>query len=136
MANDFTRLENEYIQKLLKIPESHQKSAIVWHEVFDNGVTLTPNTAVHVWTGEWKKKLQNVTEAGHPVLLSACWYLDHVAGGGDWEKYYDCDPLDFVGSDSVRHLMLGGEACMWGEYVDRYYKLKRNTFFKTKKKTY
>lgn len=78
------------------------------------------NTVVHVWTGQWAKKLENATKAGHPVLLSACWYLDHLGtGSGDWKKYYKCDPMSFIGAANVTHLMLGGEACMWGEFVDR-----------------
>lgn len=73
-----------------------------------------------MWTGNWSEKLSRATQAGFPVLLSACWYLDHVAGGADWIKFYDCDPLDFHGSENVMDLMLGGEACMWSEFVDRY----------------
>jgi len=57
--------------------------------------------------------------AGHPVLLSSCWYLDHIAGGGDWQKYYNCDPFDFANAANAAHLMLGGEACMWAEFVDK-----------------
>jgi len=57
--------------------------------------------------------------AGHPVLLSSCWYLDHIAGGGDWRKYYDCDPFDFANAANATQLMLGGEACMWAEFVDK-----------------
>ncbi|KAI4504409.1 hypothetical protein M0802_000880 [Mischocyttarus mexicanus] len=90
-------------------------------EVFDNGVNLPDTTVVHVWTGRWQNELERATKAGHPVLLSACWYLDHISNGGDWKKYYTCDPLGFPGPSkvNVRDLMLGGEACMWGEYVDR-----------------
>lgn len=88
------------------------------HQVFDNNVSITSDTVVHVWTGSWEKELASATKKGHPVLLSACWYLDHVAGGGDWQKYYKCDPLAFNGSSANKHLMLGGEACMWGEFVD------------------
>ncbi|KAK0159227.1 hypothetical protein PV328_010136 [Microctonus aethiopoides] len=119
MAKNFTRLESAYITELLKIPASKNVSSIVWQEVFDNGVELTPETVVHVWTGDWSEKLSRITKAGHPALLSACWYLDHIAGGGDWKKFYLCDPLDFNGSDDVTHLMIGGEACMWSEFVDR-----------------
>ncbi|XP_034941842.1 beta-hexosaminidase subunit beta-like [Chelonus insularis] len=118
MGSDFTRLESAYIAELLKIPASRNISSVVWQEVFDNGVELTPDTVVHIWTGLWSDKLSKVTKAGHPALLSACWYLDHVAGGGDWKKYYYCDPMDFEGSEKDKKLMLGGEACMWSEFVD------------------
>lgn len=88
-------------------------------QVFENGVVMPNSTVVHVWTGLWAKKLEDATKAGHPVLLSACWYLDHIAGGGDWKKFYKCDPLSFNGAANATNLMLGGEACMWGEFVDR-----------------
>ncbi|KAK1122963.1 hypothetical protein K0M31_008601 [Melipona bicolor] len=113
-------LESEYIGKLLQITNSLQASTIVWQEVFENGVVMPNDTVVHVWTGQWAKKLENATKAGHPVLLSACWYLDHLGtGSGDWKKYYKCDPMSFTGAANATHLMLGGEACMWGEFVDR-----------------
>ncbi|XP_012273215.1 beta-hexosaminidase subunit beta-like [Orussus abietinus] len=119
MAGNFSRLEEEYIRKLLDITSQFNASSIVWQEVFDNGVNLQPNVVVHVWTGHWQNEINLATRAGHPVLLSACWYLDHIAGGGDWKKFYNCDPLSFPGNSRQKKLMLGGEACMWGEFVDR-----------------
>ncbi|XP_017761829.1 PREDICTED: beta-hexosaminidase subunit beta-like [Eufriesea mexicana] len=117
--SNYAQLENEYIGKLLQITDSLQASTIVWQEVFENGVLMPNSTVIDVWTGLWAMKLKEATQAGHPVLLSACWYLDNIAGGGDWKKFYRCDPLSFDGAQNVTHLMLGGEACMWGEYVDR-----------------
>ncbi|XP_076283012.1 beta-hexosaminidase subunit beta [Lasioglossum baleicum] len=119
MSRNFALLEGEYIAKLLRITDSLEANAIVWQEVFDNGVVMPRNTVVHVWTGIWSKELESATKAGHPVLLSACWYLDHIAAGGDWKKFYKCDPLGFPSSRNVTNLMLGGEACMWGEFVDK-----------------
>ena len=82
---------------------------------------LPANTVVHVWKVQlWQKELERATMAGHPVLLSSCWYLDHIAGGGDWQKYYNCDPFDFDNAANVTHLMLGGEACMWSEFINKY----------------
>lgn len=88
--------------------------------MFDNGVKIHPGTVVQVWTGSWQSEVSSVTNSGFPVILSTCWYLDHIAGGGDWRKYYLCDPLSFTGSIEQKKLMMGGEACMWSEFVDRY----------------
>lgn len=64
------------------------------------------------------KLLNDVTKSGLPAILSSCWYLDHLSTGGDWRKYYECEPSDFPGNDQQKSLLLGGEACMWSEVVD------------------
>jgi hexosaminidase len=61
-----------------------------------------------------------ITRDKLPALLSTCWYLDHLSTGGDWVKFYECDPWDFSGTDEQKKLVMGGEACMWGEVVDDY----------------
>lgn len=51
--------------------------------------------------------------------MSSCWYLDHLESGGDWTKFYtDCSLLNFTDVPYQKQLVLGGEACMWGESVD------------------
>lgn len=132
----FARLEEFYIQKLIDKVSSLKINSIVWQEVYTNGVRLPKGTMVHVWTGDQKKLLAKVwwesfyfaynqtkfyfqiTHDEFPALLSTCWYLDHLSTGGDWVKFYKCDPHDFVGTDHQKSLVLGGEACMWSEVVD------------------
>lgn len=44
-----------------------------------------------------------------------CRYLDVISYSENWMKYYIVDPLNFTAAPSQ---LLGGEACLWGEYVD------------------
>ncbi|XP_036741978.2 beta-hexosaminidase subunit beta isoform X1 [Manis pentadactyla] len=116
---DFSKLESFYIQKLLNITSTTEKGSIVWQEVFDDKVKLPAGTIVQVWKGQkYRDELHDVTTAGFPVLLSAPWYLDWISYGQDWRKYYEVEPLDFDGSPEQKKLVMGGEACLWGEYVD------------------
>ncbi|XP_055682109.1 beta-hexosaminidase subunit beta-like [Lutzomyia longipalpis] len=114
----YEQLEEEFIQKVVDIIDELKSKSIVWQEVYQNQVRLPQGTVVHVWTGDRKKLMSQITRDGLPVLLSACWYLDHLATGGDWTKFYSCDPLDFSGTPEQKALVMGGEACMWAEVVD------------------
>jgi len=113
-------LEQMYIQRVLEKVKSNNKTSVVWQEVYQNqyGVPLPSDTVIQIWTGNRFVLINEITKAGFPVLLSTCWYLDHLLTGGDWQKFYKCDPYDFVGSEAQQKLILGGEACMWSESVD------------------
>lgn len=111
-------LETVYIQRVVGQATSNNFSTIVWQEVFTNGVQLSPETVVHVWTGNTAQLLSDITGRNMKAILSSCWYLDHLKTGGDWTGYYACEPHDFHGSDAQKQLVIGGEACMWSEVVD------------------
>ncbi|XP_056314038.1 beta-hexosaminidase subunit beta isoform X2 [Danio aesculapii] len=118
-GTDYSKLESFYIQRLLDIVAATKKGYMVWQEVFDNGVKLKDDTVVEVWKGnDMKEELQNVTGAGFTTIVSAPWYLDYISYGQDWQRYYKVEPLDFPGTDAQKKLVIGGEACLWGEYVD------------------
>ncbi|KAM4634631.1 beta-hexosaminidase subunit beta isoform 2-T2 [Polymixia lowei] len=118
-GHDYSKLESFYIQRLLDIVTATQKRYVVWQEVFDNAVKLKPDTVVHVWMGNrLEEEMQNVTAAGYTTILSSPWYLDYISYGQDWQRYYQYEPLKFKGTDAQKKLVIGGEACLWGEYVD------------------
>ncbi|KAM3939576.1 beta-hexosaminidase subunit beta isoform 2-T2 [Leptodactylus fuscus] len=118
-GTDYRKLESFYVQKLLDIVSKHQKGYMVWQEVFDNHDQIKPDTIVDVWKGENdQEELYKVTDAGFSAVLSAPWYLDYISYGQDWVKYYKAEPLSFNGTEQQKRLVLGGEACLWGEYVD------------------
>ncbi|PNF14159.1 Beta-hexosaminidase subunit beta [Cryptotermes secundus] len=118
ITGDFSKLEEIYIQRLVNTASNLSASSLVWQEVFDNGVILPQDTVVHIWKGDMQKELAKVTAEGHPALVSQCWYLDHLESGGDWHKFYRCDPDNFNGTEAQKRLVMGGEACMWSEFVD------------------
>ncbi|XP_004608613.2 beta-hexosaminidase subunit beta-like [Sorex araneus] len=116
---DFKKLESFYLGKLLNIVSNTKKRTIVWQDVFDNKDKLQPGTVVQIWKSEeYPIREANVTAAGFPVILSSPWYLDYISYGQDWRKYYQVEPLNFDGSQKQKQLVIGGEACLWGEFVD------------------
>ena len=114
-------VEADYITELLAIvaglPE--QPQYMVWQDVVDQGIAINEDAIVHVWKEpEWQAEMDKVTSLGHRTVLSSCWYLNKISYGIDWYKYYDCEPESFNGTEAQNELIIGGEACMWGEYVD------------------
>lgn len=125
----YSALESYYIQKIVNIADHLNFSSIVWEEVFKNGVNIPENTIVHVWrdweSSYWRDTMYDVTNDGKRALLSACWYLDHLKSGGDWQTFYECEPTSFNGDEEQQKLLLGGETCMWSEVVNEYNVVQR-----------
>mmetsp|Transcript_54492 Transcript_54492/g.132264 ORF Transcript_54492/g.132264 Transcript_54492/m.132264 type:complete len:434 (+) Transcript_54492:1109-2410(+) len=93
---------------------NRNKVPIVWQEVFNLNLTIPPQTIIDVWKGFDRDTLSNATKAGYNVILSGCWYLDHL--DQTWESFYNCDPSNFT--SPRKDLLLGGHASMWAEHVD------------------
>ena len=96
---------------------------IVWQEVYNNlnASILPSDTIIDVWKGFDKETIQNATLQKFRVIISGCWYLDHL--DQTWEKLYNCDPLNYTHSNTNtdtnnKELVIGGHASMWGEHVD------------------
>ena len=99
-------------QRLLPILTRHSKKMIGWDEV------LTPDLPKDVVVQSWRgfDSLAAGAKQGYSGLLSAGYYLDHMDPAS---AHYRVDPLpansNLTPEQAAR--ILGGEACMWSEYV-------------------
>ncbi|OTF79319.1 hypothetical protein BLA29_000524 [Euroglyphus maynei] len=97
---------------------------------FDKDIPIPVGTIVQVWKDrrlldddprDWKFHVQRLLRFNHTVILSSCYFLNLIQYGQDWKQIYDCDPHDFDGFDQQQkqQFVIGGEACVWGEYIDQ-----------------
>lgn len=123
MPGNYLQLNNYYIRRAYDILAHYNKTMLVWQEVFDHGAELPKDAIVHVWKylndkPAYMAELQNVVKAGYRAILSSCWYLNYIDYGQDWIKFYQCDPGASPVETQEEKLVLGGEICMWSEFVD------------------
>ena len=124
ISGNYEELSNYYIRRLYNLAKAKNMTMLVWQEVFDMGANLPKDAIIHVWKNindrpNYMKELAKVVKSGYRALLSSCWYLNYIDYGEDWIKFYECDPVETkkLTSDEQK-LVLGGEICMWTEYVD------------------
>jgi hexosaminidase len=102
---------NRRIQQILT---KHGKKMVGWDEVLAPG--LSNDVVIQSWRGQ--KSLRDAAQKGYRGILSFGYYLDHVNTAA---FHYQVDPLDAEAkelSPEQAALILGGEACMWTEYVN------------------
>ncbi|CAF4155066.1 unnamed protein product [Rotaria magnacalcarata] len=135
--NSTRDLHSYYANRILDIMRNISAIPIVWQDVWDEKVELPPGTIVQIWKGtsdddisdEWAPYLNEIAGQGYNVILSSPWYINYINYGHyrtnttivnlEFFKYYEVEPLrDFSGSDDAKIRILGGEACLWGEFVD------------------
>ena len=101
---------NRRVEKLVK---KHGKIMIGWDEVLDP--QLASDTVIQSWRGQ--ASLAEAVAKGYRSVLSFGYYLDHLDAA---RVPYANDPMDgaagkLTGEQALR--VLGGEACMWSEYI-------------------
>ena len=103
------------------------KRLIGWDEILEGG--LAPNAVVHSWRG--MDGGIEAANAGHEVIMSPTTnvYFDYyqledhekqpLAIGGylPLSKVYDFEPIPNKIDSNKRHLILGGQANLWTEYI-------------------
>jgi hexosaminidase len=89
-----------------------------WEEVWRHfGAALDQRTIIHAWLSN--ASLIAATSAGYRAVYSVdsdSFYFDYL--DVLWSDVYDVDILAGVTNTSAIQLVLGGQACLWGETVD------------------
>jgi hexosaminidase len=105
-------LQTYFSQKVLELAKKHNKHMVGWDEILNPA--LPTDAIIHSWRGA--KSLSDAAQRGNQAILSKGYYLDHMDPAAD---HYLVDPLPATGlTPEQSKLVLGGEACMWGEHVN------------------
>ncbi len=107
-------LQVYFNQRIQKILEKNRKTMIGWDEILHPDLPST--IVIQSWRGQ--KSLADAAREGRRGILSSGYYLDHLSPA---RQHYAVDPLGGEASglspeEAAR--VLGGEACMWTEYVN------------------
>lgn len=111
------KLQAYFNQRLEPIVTKHGKRMMGWDEIL--APTLSKNIVIHSWRGQ--KSLADAVQMGFQGILSSGYYLDHMDSAA---THYGIDPLidpktkqPLPLSPDEKRRILGGEVCMWSEYV-------------------
>jgi hexosaminidase len=116
------KLSNEKLQayfneRVLALVKKHGKKMMGWDEIL--APELSKDIVIQSWQGQ--KSLGDAVQQGFQGILSSGYYLDHMDSAG---LHYSIDPLvDPKTKETLRltadqkSRILGGEVCMWTEYV-------------------
>ena len=123
-------IHNYFNQKVQALVAKHGRRMEGWDEILNDG--LPRNIVIQSWRGQ--KSLFEAARQGFSGILSAGYYLDHMDTAA---TMYQVDPLNEKGratgmlrnpdaakappgaplTQVQRDRILGGEVCMWAEYV-------------------
>jgi hexosaminidase len=106
-------LQAYFNQRLQKIVNKHHKIMIGWDEVLHPD--LPKSVVVQSWRGQ--QSLAAAAKQGYSGLLSFGYYLDLMWPAA---RHYAVDPMADAAATlnpEEKNRILGGEACMWGEWT-------------------
>lgn len=106
-------LQTYFNQRLQQIVSSHGKIMVGWDEILHPDLPQT--IVVQSWRGQ--RSLADAARRGYRGLLSSGYYLDLMFPAS---RHYGVDPLSGSTaslSPEEKQRVLGGEACMWAEFV-------------------
>lgn len=109
---DAHALQAYFNRRVAAILAKHGRKMIGWDEILH--ADLPANCIVQSWRGA--ESLRSAVNQGFNAIVSNGYYLDHQLSAA-FHYQNDPDPAGEASNDRRRARILGGEACMWGEYV-------------------
>jgi len=126
---NFTLVEQYFEDRLSTLTDQHEMfNRVFWEDAFTNGVKFNPETTTfEIWLG--LDDMVASIKAGFQTILANGFYLDiqkpgeelHYEWVDTWQDFYTNEPFRGPAENltqAQRELLLGGEACMWGEAVE------------------
>jgi hexosaminidase len=107
-------LQAYFSGRVQKLVTKHGKAVVGWDEVFIPGVPK--DIVIQSWRGQ--ASLAQAASQGYRGILSNGYYLDL---GWSTARHYAVDPMGGAAANLTpeqQKLILGGESCMWSEYVN------------------
>jgi hexosaminidase len=107
-------LQAYFSERIQKIVTKRGKAVVGWDEVFIPGVPK--DIVIQSWRGQ--ESLAKAATQGYHGILSNGYYLDL---GWSTARHYAVDPMSGPAASLIpeqQQLILGGESCMWAEYVN------------------
>ena len=125
---DEHEVQSYFVRRMEKFINSKGKKIIGWDEILEGGVA--PNATIMSWRGE--KGGIEAAKAKHDVIMTPNTYVYFDYGQGDpayeplnigsyvpLEKVYGWNPVPKDLSEDEAKFILGGQANLWTEYIDR-----------------
>ncbi|HEY6392811.1 MAG TPA: family 20 glycosylhydrolase [Bryobacteraceae bacterium] len=106
-------LQAYFNKRIQAIVTKHGKRMEGWDEILNPD--LPKDIVIQSWQGQ--KSLAEAARLGYSGLLSTGYYLDHIEPAS---VLYVVDPLEKESaslSNEEKSRVLGGEVCMWAEYI-------------------
>jgi hexosaminidase len=110
---DNNDLQAYFNQRVQKIVAKHGKTMLGWDEILRPD--LPKDIVIQSWRGP--DSLAQAAKQGYRGLLSSGYYVDLMWSA---ERHYSTEPLTGAAASLTpeeQKRILGGEACMWAEYV-------------------
>ncbi len=111
---DFSQLQAYFNQKVFKILKKLHKKPMGWDEILHE--TIPRDVIIQSWRG--KEAVIKAVKQGFNVVVSAGYYID-LCHSAAYHYLNDPIPEGTELTEEEKSRILGGEATMWSELVDR-----------------